>query len=626
VACVAEKIGEKVAGPGVGSEAFVCGLLHDVGKIALDTCLPKAYARVVERVERHYACICDVEREIFGLDHTVAGRRLIGRWQLPQAIGECAWLHHQAPEALPSSVAFGQLVRIVHLADDLVRREGIGYSGYGHVGDVEESAARVGVDADSLANLLDRLPERMEPFRELIGLDDVRSRNEYMASLAAANQQLGQINAKLAAANRHLEVRSACLSALEHFTKRLTGQDRIGDVCVAASESVRTMLDTERAVAFFSDAPGHCIHAGCSKTSDQDEAALVIDAGDSQDAMGLAPALPAGSDRGLVAAPDGCEMIWHRCMGMHPCEPLRLLPLADGSTVTGGVLISAGKEAIARFRSAPTECEAVSTAIGLALMSAKARVEAERTSEELLDLNRRLNAAQKEVVRQRSISMIAKMAAGAAHELNNPLSVISGRAQLELAGCDNEKTARGLKIIIDQTQQATRIVTDLMHFAKPAPPTPVTLVLSDLLEPLCQHWRASSPFGEEQLTLSLRDHGVTVCADGEQLREILNAVVTNAVEATKPETARLHINSPSRASDESIRIVVEDNGVGMTQDVLEHAFDPFFSSRPAGRGRGLGLSRAYRLAEINGGHLWVESTPNVGTTVTIELPARAPTY
>jgi signal transduction histidine kinase len=57
--------------------------------------------------------------------------------------------------------------------------------------------------------------------------------------------------------------------------------------------------------------------------------------------------------------------------------------------------------------------------------------------------------------------------------------------------------------------------------------------------------------------------------------------------------------------------------------VLEHAVDPFFSSRPAGRGRGLGLSKAYRLIEINGGNLWIDSKQGAGTTVTIELPARA---
>jgi signal transduction histidine kinase len=71
-----------------------------------------------------------------------------------------------------------------------------------------------------------------------------------------------------------------------------------------------------------------------------------------------------------------------------------------------------------------------------------------------------------------------------------------------------------------------------------------------------------------------------------------------------------------------VRIEVQDNGAGMSPEVAERAIDPFFSHRSAGRGRGLGLSRAYRLASINGGQLWIDSTPQVGTTVTIELPSR----
>jgi signal transduction histidine kinase len=163
-----------------------------------------------------------------------------------------------------------------------------------------------------------------------------------------------------------------------------------------------------------------------------------------------------------------------------------------------------------------------------------------------------------------------------------------------------------------------------MSFAKPRAPEPVNQRLVEVLDSACQHWHEGGTLGDNQITASMVDDTATVYADPSQLREILDAVVANAVAAMNPETACLQINSPSRASDETVRIVIEDNGAGMTRDVLEHALDPFFSHCEAGRGRGLGLSRAYRLAEINGGELWLESTPKVGTTVTIELPARAP--
>ena len=100
--------------------------------------------------------------------------------------------------------------------------------------------------------------------------------------------------------------------------------------------------------------------------------------------------------------------------------------------------------------------------------------------------------------------------------------------------------------------------------------------------------------------------------------------MANAIEATTPEKARLRINSNSVASDDTVVVSIGDNGRGMTPEVLKHARDPFFSHRPAGRGRGLGLSRAARLLEINAGHLWIDSSPEAGTTVFLSVPARAP--
>ena len=624
VACLSEMIGERVGATDDAGMTFICGLLHDIGKIALDTCLPKSYTRVVERAERSRASICDVEREVFGLDHTVAGKRLAARWGLPQAVLECVWFHHQSPEALPSSLSCGRLVRIVHLADHVAHRAGFGFSGYRHVDDVDELARELGLDAAAMSGMLEQVPARIEPFCELLGLDDAASRAEYATYLVAANERLSRVNAELLTTNRALETRSTALAALENLTGRLTERAGIGDVCVAAAETLRTMAGVDCAVAFRRRPSDRYVYIGCARAPDQGSGDSLVAAGNASDITdGLLNSTFVAAP-GLIPAPNACVEIWRRGAGANPRDALWLLPLVAGEVPVGGVMVAACEQAVQGLRSRTSGCDILANAVVSALIHAEARAESERISEELLDVNRRLSAAQRELIRNRSISMIAAMAAGAAHELNNPLSVISGRAQMLLAGCDDAESARALRIVIEQTERATQLVTDLMHFAKPEPPQPSVQRLGDVLESLCQHWRAGSSLRDEQMTLSIADPSLTVYADAEQLKEMLHAAVANAVEAMKAETARLHVNSPSRASDETVRIVIEDNGVGMRYDVLEQALDPFFSSRPAGRGRGLGLSRAYRLAEINGGYLSLESTPDVGTIVTIELPARAP--
>ncbi len=623
IACAAEMIAERTDAPNAG-EAFVCGLLHDIGKIALDVCLPKSYARVLDRSEHQPVCLCDIEQDILGVDHTTAGKRLVTHWRLGQSIVECVWLHHQDPDALPSNVAHPRMVRIVHVADALVRRAGIGASGSGHPTDIETAALPLGLDRHALEELVQRVPERMKPLQEALGLDDGDDAASNLESLWEANRRLGQLNVQLVESNRALQLRADCLDSLTAFTGRLAEDARVADVCAAAADAVRSFCRVDRAVAFLRQHGSRFIHFGVSDklvlSLEGSEAAprtAIVDCGDS-------PAFEdADSTRGMVAAPEGCEDLWQRCFGSPAEAPLSMLPLHTDAAA-GGVLIVADDRVVRSLRSAAAECGSLAAAIRLAVSSSAARVDAEKTAEELLDLNRRLHTAQKQLVRMRSISIIAQMAAGAAHELNNPLAVVSGRAQMELTRSEDPERRRALEIIIEQAQRASGIVSDLMSFAKPAEPQPVVQPLADVLEAACQHWRSVSGLGPDRLVLSIRDADSTVYGDPEQLREILQAVFANALEATDPAARRIQINSLSRASDETVRIVVEDNGVGMTPDVLEHALDPFFSSRAAGRGRGLGLSRAYRLAEINGGSLWLESTPNIATTVTIELPARAP--
>ncbi|UCE62327.1 MAG: HDOD domain-containing protein [Phycisphaerales bacterium] len=625
VACTADMLAERMNGFEAKDQAFVCGLLHDVGKIALDACLPKSAARVFARVDADRECICDAERELFGLDHTVAGKHLVTRWQLPETITESVWFHHQDPQALPSSVTSPQLVRLIHLADNVVREQRIGFSGYQHVADIKACAEALKIKHTAVDDVVEGLPARMEPLCALVGLDEFISQAIYTESLSKANRELGIVNSELAESQRVLELRARCFEALKQFTECLTVRAGIADVCTAAAGCVQAALDADGAVGFVCDATSRCMYVGRSGPSDTGgPSASIIEVGDKENRDVLGAAVAVVLERKIGEAPQGCELIWRRCMDLPAPGPIWMLSFAKTDAMVGAVLFVVGDDVVARWRGAELECHALSSAFERAVSSAQLRVESERMNEELLDLNRRLSTAQRALVRGRSISMIAEMAAGAAHELNNPMSVISGRAQMAMATSEDAELTQTLKLVKDKAHEASQIVTDLMHFAKPRAARPLTRELGKLLESCCQRWQARFALEQGRLTRTVDDPQATVCADPDQLQEILDAVVTNAVEACDPESLRLQVNSRSRESDETVRIVIEDNGAGMSPEVLEHAFDPFFSSRPAGRGRGLGLSRAYRLAEINGGCLWLESTLNVGTTVIIELPAHAP--
>ena len=141
VACCAELLAEqlKARGPAARGvevrinvapgDVFICGLLHDLGKVALDAALPKSFSRVVEACDLLRGNIADIERTVIGLDHMVVGKRLCEKWNLPATIRDCIWLHGQDPRALPATVKNPRMVNLITLADQIVREQHLGYSG-----------------------------------------------------------------------------------------------------------------------------------------------------------------------------------------------------------------------------------------------------------------------------------------------------------------------------------------------------------------------------------------------------------------------------------------------------------------------------------------------------------------
>ena len=634
VGCAAEKLAPLTKHRLASGTAFVCGLLHDVGKLALDACIPRSYRRVLGKAVAERLGLCDVERAALGLDHTVAGKRVAGRWMLPQPIVECVQLHHQPMDPAPSFAQHWPLVQLVTLANQLAKRHRIGYCDGAPAADVEDLSQRLGLDAQQLDQVIEELPRTMEPLLALLDDEGRDGGALYADTLAGANRELGRLNSELAKSNRRLRARSVAFEVFRGWTDRLSAEDTISDVLLASARGLAETCDAS-AVAFCGTEGSRQLHVGWSAAPTGDAAALAQPSPAAQGSNGAAlidlddQALAEllANVRGATATPPGgtapvaCEGLWQRCLHAPP-ESLCLLPFTQGRYF-GGLLVA--QNALPTEDAESTkDLAALGGAVGLAARWAHARAQTERVSEDLLDVNRRLHVAQRELVRARSIAMIGQMAAGAAHELNNPLAVISGRAQMLAESSSDENTVAGLRLIREQAHRASQIVQDLMSFAKPDPPQPTSRRLQEVLQAACQRWCGAFGLHRAQVLLMLVDDNVSVFVDPAQLDGILDALVDNARHAARGRALMLKINSASRASDETVRIEIEDNGAGMNREVLEHAFDPFFSSRPAGRGRGLGLSHAYRLATINGGKLCLDSTVNVGTTATLELPARPP--
>jgi putative nucleotidyltransferase with HDIG domain len=624
VACAARRIALHVSSRVDPEEAFVLGLLHDIGKIALSTVMPKSFARIVRKANASRADIADIERAVLGIDHTVVGRHLGERWNLPQPLVDCVWLHHQPPEGLPASIAAGKHVQIVQLADALVREQRIGYSGnHNFAVSSRELAERIGLpEADRIATI-ESLAEEIEARAAWIGVEEITSREVYLRALMQTTEELTAANVALTEQNRLLERRAEYFTALGWLNQAVSPKASCREVCGAAAETLRRALSVPAMLVFGTARDGRWVETGFSDGKIRTD--VLERPPGSPDETADAEAAAQLAKAGTWIAPPArvFDALTDRYRGQLGTGSVWLLPLIRERKWCGGAIFTAPTDVVAALRGEAAQIEALSAAVGLAIAQAQTRGEALAMSDELAQINRRWAATQAELVRARALQTVVAMAAGAAHELNNPLAVISGRAQMLRGRVQDEETKRLLDMIAKQAQACSDIVTELMDFANPRPPSPGPIDLRDFLNSLVKELADAGLLDGSCLSVELPSDTLMVRFDREQLRGVFRELLLNSVDATDAASRRLTIKAAADLAEESVVIEVTDNGRGMTAEVLANAMDPFFSHRPAGRGRGLGLARAQRWLQQNGGAMRIRSRPTEGTTAELRVPAMA---
>jgi putative nucleotidyltransferase with HDIG domain len=623
VACCAELLAEALVeaygrDAGVGpSEAFVCGLLHDIGKVALDTILPKSFARVVEAVDLLRGNIADVERTVIGLDHMVVGKRLAEQWEFPQVIRESIWLHSQAPEALPSGVKFSRMINVITLADLLAREQHLGYSGnYAFTLSRERLTDAVGLSRDNLDAALVKLVERIEGRARALELGQSSTQELYQQALLRANQELGRVSGQLASKNRRLAVRAKFFDALSSFQGELRadaapqtvlqaiGQTAVGVLGVTSLGVFSLMPTQDFADVLLFDEAGEIF-----------ETSLVdCDKRPSGGISGDGPVLHAGEELDWLLAAISPRL--------HGDQRYWISLNAEGVCV-GGVVWGALSGEAQRLGSQVQELAAIAGGWALALRTSQIREEARALSEQLAETNRRLQTAQNEILHSKMMTSIGEMAAGAAHEMNNPLAVISGRSQLLASQLADPRFKAMAHLIHDQSHRLSEIITELMDFAKPMPPQRQECDVADLIARALHDAKQHTDPADRNVELTMGDVP-PVTVDPIQVAAALTEVIDNAVLATDPTAGQVTIHAAYDPYSSRVAITVSDNGCGMDEKTLKRAFDPFFSNKPAGRRRGLGLPKALRWVESSGGSMRLESRPQQGTRALILLPALTP--
>lgn len=619
-AIAAEMVADRLDADIDTQQAFTCGLLHDIGKPVLALLLPKSYCRALSLAKQGHRGLTDVERKIIGLDHTVVGRRLAERWRLGQAIEQAIWMHHQPPQSIPDTLAHRALIEVVCLANMLAKRtEADSGNDYNQARREGQLAERLGLSGVDVERVLAALTEATEQRSNLLGLGSASQSQSHRQALRTANDSLGELVDELRRVNRNLVGKAEAFRSLQQMALDLPAAATVADALVGIANSAAEAIG-------LSEINAQCVVAYSMGLQDEDALVLRMDY-DGQCHWNTIPTLnsllSSGQPDRTNLPPEALQAL----LNSADQTDRRILqadyhhePLLRAGVWAGGLLIPSDKTREAGTQTT-LQIEALCEAMSIVLAAVQQRNEAVGLSEQLTMSAQSLSQAQQALLATQLQSAATEMASGAAHEINTPLAVISGRAQLMLNRATNEQDRRTWQLIADQAQHVSDLVSQLLESAQPGLPKPADMDAGQILHRAVDAFRNSDhPQAESaNVDIDVTDQLPAAWVDGDQICTAVAALVANAAAAT-PVDGTVHMAAKPGDPSGMVLLTVSDDGHGMDAEMLEKAFVPFFSAQQAGRRPGLGLPTARRLIEANGGSIRLDSRPNRGTTVFVLLP------
>lgn len=638
VACGTRRIAE-AAGSGIEPNlAYAAGLLHDIGKLALQDIMPKSLATITKEAKATQSSLYKIEHKHLGTNHALLGKQLAERWRLPEPIKLAIWLHHRDAAAFAKSVPEAMLAVFVKAADNIARQANLGMSGsFNEPQPLDRIAASIGIDVETLEQIRAALPQEVKQKSACLGLATPQATARYCDLLAATAAQLSEKHAQLSSEDRSLQTTASYLSFAREFLRGVRSTVPAVDIAEDFAQRWQRFFQTGTV----------CLYLTAGVQNGAVDAAIVEALGHSRKTVvhtppgGMLVPRPVTGKFQLIEARDHIDWFIEQLDVDFNRDQANLLPLLSDGRVVGILAFELNYPGDVGLFAEKFEMAAAmaGTVLDLALTKEGQEHWAERFAQADGDASALGIRRDGEPEREHAswggdgesrpgsqagpadpsvVEALAEMAAGVAHELNNPLSVIAGRAQLLAQAEDDGQKRHILEVIQENAREASRVVDDLMSYAEPpAPrmaPTGIGQIVDESIQ-LAAH-KAGVAHIDAQVQISPEIGDALV--DSAQVVVAVANIIANAIESCADSVGPVQIDA-ERANG-GLRLRINDAGCGMDEATLRKAPSPFFSAKPAGRRRGMGLAYASRLIRLNGGRLGIESHPGHGTTVTVTLP------
>jgi signal transduction histidine kinase len=222
------------------------------------------------------------------------------------------------------------------------------------------------------------------------------------------------------------------------------------------------------------------------------------------------------------------------------------------------------------------------------------------------------------------LASIGELAAGTAHELNNPLTSVIGFSQLLMEKDIPDDIREDVKLVYNEARRAADVTKNLLTFARKRTPvkqlTQINNIIVDVLKLRAYEQKVNGIQVKRRLAHDLPE----IMVDYFQMQQVFLNIIINAEYFMTVAHNRGTLTINTKKHNSSMRISITDDGPGIPQENLSRIFDPFFTTKEAGKGTGLGLSICHGIVAEHGGQIYAKSQPGKGATFIVELPIKSP--
>ncbi|MEA2084115.1 MAG: HDOD domain-containing protein [Thermodesulfobacteriota bacterium] len=646
VAAMAEILAKRLNFP-VPDEAYIAGLMHDLGKLVCYIQSPEKFKKICQELDSqgsystHGDIPLDIEKKILGTTHVEIGKLIAERWKLPEVYAKVMWLHHQPVfETITPDEA--NLPLLIRFADVLCTTHNIGASYFLTTGSychehyhfvLENIVLRHHLSTEDIEEILKQVYEKVRDMGSILGICD---EDVYRRQISSANVSLGSMSMSLEMNNRDLMDTNQSLNAMCEMTRKLHLDLSLHQAAGVILNAARKAFNINRCLCIIRDnetrsfvgrffdgikfheimVPAHIekiklFHESRSNSEIESEAVRCLERTMIESSEG------SGLESGIINMVAGSSFLAaffmadkHSHWKKEPILGELMIDFSDNENFRNNGLrnISTNFEALAL---------AASSGVERIILKKYLTGQAHKMAES----SRKMEESQRQLFHSHRLATVGRLAAGAAHEINNPLTIISLNIQLlkrfiQQSDVDPVVLER-LGVISDQEQRISKIIQELMGFARPAQPKFCESSLSKIME------KVLSVIGDrvsmDKITIDSRiaEDIPPLMVDPLQIEQVLMNLIINACQAM---SGGGKITFSAKTGKKFVEVAVSDTGSGIATKNLGKVFDPFFTTKKEGEGTGLGLSICHSIVAHNGGSLRVRSELGAGTTFIVALP------